>query len=70
MRLTGLLLGVLFTILIAVLMVGQMSTLQDQGELLDGAVGSFFGTSMTLWVILAGLVSVFGLLAVIVAVKR
>ncbi len=70
MQLAGLLLGTLFAILIAVLMVGQMSALQDQGELLSGAVGTFYGLTMTFWVLLGGVVAVFGLLGVVFALTR
>ena len=54
-------LGLLFAIVV-VLMAGQMSGLQDTGSAFGGSIGTFFGSLMTLWVLLGGLVAVLGFL--------
>ncbi len=70
MRLVSTLLGILFAIVVVVLMAGQMSGLQDTGEAQSGAIGTFFGSLMTVWVLLGGLVAAFGLFALISAIAR
>ncbi len=70
MRLVSTLLGILFAIVVVVLMAGQMSGLQDVGEAQSGAIGTFFGSLMMVWILLGGLVAAFGLFAVISVIAR
>ena len=62
MRLVSTLLVFLFAVVVVVLMAGKTSDLQDTGETQSGAIGTFFVSLMTVWVLLGGLVATFSLL--------
>jgi hypothetical protein len=63
-------LGVLFTMLIVVLLVGQLFSFQTSASALSGVIGTFFGNTVYIFLVVGLFAVVGGVLAILKAVNN